>query len=198
MVAVEVAGQAALLLGDSRHWRIVTGRAESCAANHPEALRLTLARLHWLTSGATSLARGLNDAPKMVALVTPLYAVVGEGSLSTPTLFGIVAVAMFAGSLAAGGRVTHVLAERVAVMEHREGFAANLVTAVLVTTGTLYGLPVSTTHVSLGGIFGAGAARGALDRKVLRDILLAWVATAPVAAAIAIATCMLMASMEGS
>lgn len=89
-------------------------------------------------------------------------------------------------SMAAGRRVTHVLAERVTAMNHREGFTANLVTAVLVTLGAVYGLPMSTTHVSSGGIFGAGAQRGSLNRKTLRDIVLAWAVTLPAAAVIGI------------
>jgi PiT family inorganic phosphate transporter len=61
------------------------------------------------------------------------------------------------------------------------------VTAVLVTLGAIYGLPMSTTHVSSGGIFGAGAQRGSLNRKTLRDILLAWAVTLPAAAALGMA-----------
>ncbi len=82
----------------------------------------------------------------------------------------------------AGGRVTKVLAKDVTPMNNREGFAANLVTAALVTTGALHGLPMSTTHVASGGIFGAGAQRGALNPVALRSILLAWVFTLPAAA----------------
>src|SRR5574341_1861399 len=46
-----------------------TGTMESCAEEHPAALRLGMDHLHWLTSGATSMARGMNDAPKIAALV---------------------------------------------------------------------------------------------------------------------------------
>ena len=43
---------------------------------------------------------------------------------------------------------------------------------------------MSTTHVSSTGIMGAGSERGSLQRKTLRDILLAWVVTLPAAAAL--------------
>jgi len=88
---------------------------------------------------------------------------------------------MVAGSLVAGRRVTRVLAEGITPMDNREGFAANLVTAALVTTGAIHGLPMSTTHVASGGIFGVGAQRGTLDRRSLRGIVLAWVVTLPAA-----------------
>jgi PiT family inorganic phosphate transporter len=166
--------------------RMSTGSAEVCASQ-PAALRVRLDQLHWLTSGATSLARGMNDGPKIVALVAAASALPGGASVSTPALFGLVTAAMVAGCLVAGRRVTHVLAEEITAMDHREGFAANLVTAGLVIAGAVRGLPMSTTHVSSGAIISAGARRGSLDRKVLCGILPAWGVTLPAAAAIGMA-----------
>lgn len=166
---------------------LATGDREQCVRERPQAVRLTLDHLHWLTSGATSLARGMNDAPKMVALVAAAAVLAGPATLPMPALFALVALGMLAGSVVGGRRVTQVLAEKVTRMDHREGFAANLITAVLVTSGAVYGLPLSTTHVSAGGIAGAGLRRHQLDRRVLRDILLAWVVTLPVAALLGIA-----------
>jgi len=162
--------------------RITSARAETCATERPQALRVTLGHLHWLTSGATSLARGMNDAPKIVALSLAASALGATTAMPTPVLYTVVTVAMVAGSLVAGLRVTRVLAEEVTPMDDREGFTANLVTAALVTAGAVHGLPMSTTHVASGGIFGAGAQRGTLDRRLLRNILLAWVVTLPAAA----------------
>jgi len=63
----------------------------------------------------------------------------------------------------------------------------NAVTALLVTGGALGGLPMSTTHVSSVAIMGVGASRGrgSLDSRTLRHIVLAWLITLPVAAALA-------------
>ncbi|MFB6306850.1 MAG: inorganic phosphate transporter, partial [Flavobacteriales bacterium] len=41
---------------------------------------------------------------------------------------------------------------------------------------------VSTTHVSVGSIFGIGAATKKADVHVVKNILLAWVFTLPIAA----------------
>jgi PiT family inorganic phosphate transporter len=163
---------------------VSAGTTEACAAHRPFALRLTVDHLHWLTSGATSLARGMNDAPKIVALLLAAFALAGGGTVSTASLFAIVTLAMVAGSLAAGGRVTRVLAEKVTVMDHRDGFAANLITAGLVVLGAVRGLPMSTTHVSSGGIIGAGSQKDSLNRRTLKEIALAWVVTVPGAAAL--------------
>jgi PiT family inorganic phosphate transporter len=69
-------------------------------------------------------------------------------------------------------------------MSPGEGFAANLVTTLLVGTASLVALPVSTTHVSSGAIIGIGLHRGAgtIHWRTVRDMLLAWLVTLPVSA----------------
>jgi PiT family inorganic phosphate transporter len=47
------------------------------------------------------------------------------------------------------------------------------------------GLPVSTTHVSGGALFGIGLANGRVHWAVIRVILLAWLLTLPAAASMA-------------
>ncbi|MGI8783705.1 MAG: inorganic phosphate transporter [Acidobacteriota bacterium] len=188
--------RSAALAPGSLQIRITMGPAEACAAS-PAELRLTVDHLHWLTSGTTSLARGMNDAPKIVALLLAASALTGKEGISTATLFALVTAVMVVGSVSAGRRITRVLAEKVTPMDHREGFAANLVTAGLVTTGAIYGLPMSTTHVSSGAIFSAGVKRGSLNRKTLRDIVLAWVVTLPAAAALGMAAYLVARTIEG-
>jgi PiT family inorganic phosphate transporter len=158
----------------------------------PAALRVTGDHLHWLSSGAVSFARGLNDAPKIVgvALATELLAP-SSWIFSSNRLFVLVSAGIVLGSLVAGRRVTRVLAEDVTPMNRREGLAANLVTATLVAAGAVYGLPLSTTHVSSGGIVGMGAERGSLDWAKVREIAAAWVITLPAAALLGALSCAL-------
>lgn len=124
----------------------------------------------------------MNDAPKIVALVLSASAMGATTAVPTTALSLLVRVAMVAGSLLAGRRVTRVLAEEVTPMDDREVFVANVVTAALVTTGAVLGLTMSTSHVASGRIFGAGAQRGTLARRSLRNIIAAWVVTLPEAA----------------
>jgi len=171
---------------------LAAGDAASCRRAMPAALRLTGDHLHWLSSGAVSFARGLNDAPKIVglSLATALLAP-SFWTLGSKSLFVLVSAGIVLGSLAAGRRVTRVLAEDVTPMNHREGLAANLVTATLVGAGAVYGLPMSTTHVSSGGIVGMGAERGSLDWAKVRQIAAAWVVTLPAAALLGGLCCVL-------
>jgi PiT family inorganic phosphate transporter len=138
--------------------------------------------LHWLTAGLTSLARGLNDAPKIVALGLAAGAMLGLG---TTPMMALVAAAMGAGSYLAGLRVTGTLATRVTPMSGSEALTANGATSVLVGLASLFGMPVSTTHVSTGTLIAVGMHRREVRWHLVGEMLLAWLVTLPVAAALA-------------
>lgn len=170
--------------------RVFAGATAECVAEHPSAVRVSVDRLHWLTSGATSFARGLNDAPKIVALVLAASALTSNRPVAAAAGFAAVALGMTVGSLVGGYRVTSLLAERITPLDHMGGFFANLVTSTLVGLGALQGLPLSTTHVSAGAIMGSGSAKvtkGALWTPSVRSMLLAWVVTIPGAAVLGVA-----------
>jgi len=61
---------------------------------------------------------------------------------------------------------------------HMSGVMA-VVTAALVIGASKIGVPVSTTHVSCGAIFGIGAANRELRWKVVRQIAATWLVTLP-------------------
>ncbi len=140
-----------------------------------------LDRLHYLSAGAVSFARGLNDTPKIVAL---LIAAGGLG-LNCSTGMAAVGVAMAIGGLLNARKVAVTMSWRITSMNHGQGFTANLVTACLVTMASGFGWPVSTTHVSCGSLFGIGAVNGSARWSMIRTIVLAWLVTLPLAAAFA-------------
>lgn len=160
---------------------ITVASAEKCATDGRSLFGISASQLHWLTSGVTSFARGMNDAPKMVAIVLAAAMLRGRFEVR-PAAFAFVTLGMLAGSWLAGRRVTKLLAEKITPMDHWEGFLANAVTAALVLPGATLGLPMSTTHVSSGTIIGIGLQNSAtVQWKTVRDMLLAWLVTLPVA-----------------
>jgi inorganic phosphate transporter, PiT family len=144
--------------------------------------------VHWLSSGLTSLTRGMNDAPKIAAMLLLGSTVIAWPSAASQiTAFAGVAIAMGIGSYWGGRRVTEVLAERVTQMNHVDGLSANLTTSSLVLLASTLGLPVSTTHVSSSAIIGIGLLKGsaAVRWTTVRDMVLAWAVTVPAAAGLA-------------
>jgi inorganic phosphate transporter, PiT family len=145
----------------------------------PDRRTRTLDVMHYTSTGAASFARGLNDTPKMAALL-----LVAPG-LDIRWGFLLVAVMVMLGGLLDADRVAETLGKKVTGMNPGQGFAASLVTAGLVTTASLHSLPVSTTHVSVGALIGMGAStKQARWRKVV-EILLAWICTVPCGALVA-------------
>jgi PiT family inorganic phosphate transporter len=136
--------------------------------------------LHWFSGAAISFARGLNDTPKIAALL-----LVGSAA-GARFHFGMVAVAMAVGGILGATRVARTLSHKIAPMATEEAVTANLVAAGLVTLASFWALPVSTTHLTSGSIFGIGVLRrGEADWRQVRDILLSWVATLPLGALLA-------------
>lgn len=135
--------------------------------------------LHYLSAGAVSFARGLNDTPKIAALL------VAGASLSTVFSGCGVALVIALGGLLAARRVAETMSHKITPMNAGQGFTANVVTGLIVIGASRLGVPVSTTHVSCGGIFGVGAVTAEARWQMIRHIVLAWVLTLPVAAVIA-------------
>jgi len=129
--------------------------------------------MHYLSAGVVSFARGLNDTPKIVGLLIVVNQLQIEWGMIA------VAIAIAAGGLVSARRVGETVARKITPMNHGQGFTANLITGLLVTTASIHGMPVSTTHVSVGSIFGIGLVTGDTDTKVVRNILLSWVLTLP-------------------
>jgi len=136
-------------------------------------------RLHVLSAMSICFARGVNDTPKLSALLIAAQLLGAHGSI-----LAITAV-MAAGGLLFSRRVAQTMSQRVTRMDHTQGLSANLITAALVLFASKLGMPVSTTHVSVGAIASVGANAGTLDWKALRNILLSWVATLPLAMGLA-------------
>ncbi len=139
----------------------------------PDHRTRTLDILHFLSTGAASFARGLNDTPKMAALL-----LVAPG-LDIRWGFAAVAVMIAAGGLLDADRVAETLGRKVTGMNPGQGFAASLVTAVLVATASFHSVPVSTTHVSVGSLLGMGATTHQAKWRKAGEILLAWISTVP-------------------
>ena len=92
------------------------------------------------------------------------------------------AVAMALGGLLNARKVADTMANKITGMNPGQGFAANFATALLVTTANYHGLPVSTTHVSVGSLLGVGIITRQAKWKPVTGVLLSWIVTLPCAA----------------
>ena len=132
--------------------------------------------LHYLSAAAVSFARGLNDTPKLVGLLLMCK------FFAMPVNVFILATAMAIGGILNARRVADTMSKKISKLNHGQGFSANMVTSLLVILASKFGLPVSTTHVSVGSIYGIGLVNKTANHKEIGKIGLSWLLTLPIAA----------------
>jgi inorganic phosphate transporter, PiT family len=140
--------------------------------------------IHTFSGAAVCFARGVNDTPKIAAL---LLATGGAGLIGGTGIswkLALVALAMAAGGFLQARKVAETMSHRIADLNTGQGLTGNLITAALVLGASRFGVPVSTTHVSCGAIFGIGVASGGARLKTIGQIVLTWVTTLPLGAAL--------------
>jgi len=138
--------------------------------------------LHWLhvlSAGAVSFARGVNDTPKIAALLVLSTAATAPGSIV------LVGFAMALGGALSAYRVAETMSHRITELDPSDGLMANLSTAWVVLAASHLGLPVSTTHVACGSLFGVGASSRGARWRTIGQVALAWLITLPSAAVVA-------------
>jgi len=138
------------------------------------------ATVHWGSALAVSFARGLQDGAKITGIALLL------GFAGQPYwVAAAVAISMAAGGLFAAHRVEETMARRITRMNDGQALLANVLSACIIFGATAFGAPVSTTHVSTGSLVGIRAHTDQPKESWLARILLSWVITLPVAAAVA-------------
>jgi len=159
--------------------QVQIGKHEECVEVYTNkvfglSLQKILDYLHILSAAAVSFARGLNDTPKIAGLLVAAH--------SLDIKYGMVAIAvgMAIGGILNSKLVAQTMSKKITKLNHGQGFCANLVTSFLVIVASKFGIPVSTTHVSVGSIFGIGMISKNYDSKVIKSILLSWLVTLPI------------------
>jgi PiT family inorganic phosphate transporter len=137
--------------------------------------------------GSNDVANAIGPLAAVVSIVSNDGQILAKSALAWWVLplgaFGIVAgLALF------GHRVIATIGKGITHLTPSRGFAAELAAAstVIIASGT--GLPISTTQTLVGAVLGVGLARGiaALNLGVVRNIVVSWVVTLPVGAALSI------------
>ncbi len=131
---------------------------------------------HFLSAGIVIFARGLNDTPKIVALLLTIPILSIKGGMLA------VGFGMAIGGLLNAKKVANTVSKKITTLNAGKGLAANLMTGFLVIFASKLGVPVSTTHVSVGSIFGVGVVSKSAHINVFSLVFTSWVLTVPIAA----------------
>jgi PiT family inorganic phosphate transporter len=141
--------------------------------------------LHVLACLLQAAAHGGNDGQNTVGLITALLLASGIlASFSVP-LWVILAAALAIGlgTCFGGWQVVEKMARGITKIRPYQGFCAATASSGTLVMETLYGIPVSSTHAINGAIVGVGATRGrnAVQWRVVREMMTAWIITIPLA-----------------
>ncbi len=159
---------------------IVRGKSPSGVDKH-------FRRLQLLSAAAFSLGHGGNDAQKSMGIIWVALIATGHATKDSDIALWIVLschTAIALGTLSGGWRIVKTMGQKITKLKPFEGFCAESAGAITLYGATIFGIPVSTTHVITGAIMGAGARKGvsAVKWGVTTKIFWAWILTIPVSA----------------
>jgi PiT family inorganic phosphate transporter len=142
-----------------------------------------------VSASMLALAHGTNDAQKTMGVITLTLITAGMLAPGSAPPFWVVLSAGMAiglGTYMGGWRIIRTLGRRVSDIHPTQGFSAETTSAAVILSSTHLGLPLSTTQVCTGSIFGAGAGRrmASVHWGMAGRIVLAWSFTLPSAAVV--------------
>ena len=146
------------------------------------------------TACAMAFAHGSNDVANAVGPLAAIANIVqsgGEIAAKSSMPWWILLLGgsgIVAGLIMLGYRVIQTVGRNITELTPSRGFAAELAAATTVVLASGTGLPISTTHTLVGAVLGVGLARGisAVNANVVGKIILSWIITLPVGAALSI------------
>ncbi|TAL74789.1 MAG: inorganic phosphate transporter [Rhodanobacter sp.] len=158
------------------------------------------------SASAMGIAHGMNDAQKsmgIIALALASATAAGQfdhvpawldflkinentaGGFVVPAWVAVVCALTMAGGTAGGGwRIIKTLGHKMVKLHPINGFAAESSSAAVILVSSVFGLPVSTTHVVSSAIMGVGSAKrtNAIRWSVVERMVWAWILTLPITA----------------
>ncbi len=136
--------------------------------------------------GSNDVANGIGPLAAVISIVTSG----GEVMQSSDMPIWILVVGgtgIVVGLVTLGYKVMLTVGTKITELTPSRGFCAELAAASTVVLASRTGLPVSTTHILVGSVLGVGLARGigALDLRVVMNIIISWIVTLPAGAVMA-------------
>ena len=136
--------------------------------------------------GSNDVANGIGPLAAVVSLVKSGGEVAQKAELPLWILV-LGGMGIVVGLSTMGYRVMRTIGSQITSLTPSRGYCATLAAAATVVLASKTGLPVSTTHIAVGAVMGVGLTSGigALDLRVIRDIVASWLITLPAGAILA-------------
>jgi PiT family inorganic phosphate transporter len=147
--------------------------------------------LQVFTAAYVAFAHGANDVANSIGPLAGIWAIYYNGLIGLKSEVPVWILIMggtgiVLGLAVFGKKVIQTVGEKITRITPSRGFAAEFSAATIVLVFSKLGMPVSTTHTLVGAVIGVGLARGigAIDLRVVKQIMTSWLVTIPIAAVV--------------
>ncbi|MDR1495925.1 MAG: inorganic phosphate transporter [Clostridiales Family XIII bacterium] len=163
----------------------------------PHRVNRLFSRLQILSAAFVAFAHGTNDAQKTMGIITLALITAGalpEGSAVPVPVKLACAVMMAVGTSVGGWKIMKTMGRGVTKLEPASGFVAQTASAAVIEVMSHLGAPISTTHVITAAVMGVGSAKrfSAVKWGIAQDIIITWVITLPITAALGGVSCFII------
>jgi len=117
-----------------------------------------------------SFAHGANDVANAIGPLAAINDAVNSGGISSKVdiplwIMGVGAVGIAVGLALFGPKLIKTVGSEITELDQMRAFSIAMAAAITVIIASQLGLPVSSTHIAVGGVFGVGFLREYLDRS---------------------------------
>jgi inorganic phosphate transporter, PiT family len=152
------------------------------------SIRGVFSRLQILSAGFMAFSHGSNDGQKFMGIFTVALVLGGKmAHFAVPVwVMLLCGTVMGIGTAFGGWRIIRTMGFKITKLEPVNGFAAEISGASAILLASRFGIPLSTTHCIGTAIMGVGATRrfSAVRWGIARNIVMTWIITFPVCAAL--------------
>ena len=145
-----------------------------------------LQRIQWVISAGLAYNHGANDTQKIIGIIVLAIAAGAGTAIQAVPLWVRIAggLVMFSGTMLGGWSIMKTIGRGIYEIKPIHSVGAQLASVGSVFAANLTGAPVSTTHIVVGSVMGVGAADEyrMVHWSVVRDIVVSWFVTIPMAA----------------
>ena len=117
-----------------------------------------------------SFAHGANDVANAIGPLAAINDAINSGGISSKVeiplwIMGVGAVGIAVGLALFGPKLIQTVGSEITELDQMRAFSIAMAAAITVIIASQLGLPVSSTHIAVGGVFGVGFLREYLDRS---------------------------------
>lgn len=149
--------------------------------------------LQILSACLIAFAHGANDVANAIGPVAAVISALKTHSLTAEAYVPSWLLALGGGGIVLGlatwgWRVIETIGKKITELTPTRGFCAEFGAAITILLASKMGLPISSTHALVGAVLGVGLNRGlqALNLKMVKEIVISWIVTIPLCAAMSI------------